>query len=384
MAPIRTAIVGLSSTAKTSWASTAHLPYLLSPRGRSRYQIVALCNSSVDAARRSIEYYQLSPKTKAYGDPESLAADTEIDLVVVCTRVDVHHATALPSIKAGKTVFVEWPLAQDDEHARDLTAHAKKSGSKTIVGLQGRLAPPIAKIRSLVKEGRIGKVLSSELHAAGGTNSRDTIPSSLQFFTQRAIGGNIYTIGLGHIFDQVQYVLGDFGNLKSRLHVQRPNVPVRDTSTNQIIKTVKSDVPDVIFAVGTIAESETAQRGASVSVRFRRGAPFPGEPPLLWTINGEKGEIRLKVMGGTALHASSYSGPVTTEVHNFETDKVEEISWGWDDWQEEIPIIGRCVAAVYDRFAEGHHEGLASFSDALFRHEQLNGLLRDWDADETR
>lgn len=198
MAPIRTAIIGLSSSAKTSWASNAHLPYLLSPRGRSKYQIVALQNSSVEAAQKAIAHYNLPPETKAYGSPEDLASDKDVELVVVATRVDVHHSSALPSVKAGKAVYSEWPLAQDAAHARELAALAKENGLKTVVGLQGRLAPPIVKIRELLKEGRIGKVLSSELHAAGGTNDREILPASLQYFTQRAIGGNIYTIGLGH------------------------------------------------------------------------------------------------------------------------------------------------------------------------------------------
>ncbi|KAF4989955.1 hypothetical protein FGRMN_8797 [Fusarium graminum] len=383
MAPIRTAIVGLSSSAKTSWASNAHLPYLLSPRGRSKYQIVALQNSSVEAAQKAIAHYDLPPETKAYGSPDDLAKDTEVELVVVATRVDVHHSSALPSVKAGKTVYSEWPLAQDAEHARELATAAKENVAKTLVGLQGRFAPPIVKIRNLIKEGRIGKILSSELHAAGGTNDRDILPSSLQYFTERAVGGNIFTIGLGHIFDQFQYILGDITNFKSRLHNQRPNVRVRDSSTNEITSTTTSNVPDIIFATGSLKESKIAQKDASVLIRFRRGQPFPGEPHLTITINGEKGEIRLRVLGGTALHATSYSKPVVIEVHDFETDSVEEVQWKWQDWQEGLPIVARSVANVYDSFANADEEGLVSFEDALLRHEQLEGLLKEWDADRS-
>lgn len=55
MAPIRLGIIGLSSSAVTSWASGAHLPYLLSPRGLAKYKIVALCNSSVESAKSAIK-----------------------------------------------------------------------------------------------------------------------------------------------------------------------------------------------------------------------------------------------------------------------------------------------------------------------------------------
>lgn len=199
MAPIRTALIGLSSSAATSWASSAHLPYLLSARGRERYTITALCNSSVDAARRSIAAYGLPPETtKAYGDPRSLAEDPDIDLVVCCTRVDVHHPTSLPSVAAGKDVYVEWPLAQDAARAGELADAARRGGGRTFVGLQGRVAPPLVKIREVLEGGAIGKVLSSDFRAAGGTVDRELLSPGLAYFADRSVGGNVYTIGFAH------------------------------------------------------------------------------------------------------------------------------------------------------------------------------------------
>lgn len=184
------------------------------------------------------------------------------------------------------------------------------------------------------------------------------------------------------MFDQIQHVLGDVSNFKSRLQLQRPNVRVRDTKTNEVVETVESDVPDLVFATGTLSDSEISQAGASVLIRFRRGQPFPGQPALEWTINGEKGEIRLVSQGGTALHASGYSAPVTIQVHDYETEKVEDVAWKWEDWQEELPVVARVIGAFYEQFAEeAETKSVASFHDALFRHEQLTGLLKAWDDD---
>jgi predicted dehydrogenase len=198
MAPIRTAIIGLSGSATTSWASSAHLPYLLSARGREKYQIVALVNSSVEAAKRAIEVFKLPPETKAYGNPQDVANDKDIDLVVVSTRVDVHYSTALPSVKAGKDVYVEWPLAHSAPLAKELAEAARASGSRTVVGNQGRVAPPIVKLRELLQQGRVGKVLSSEIRANGGSVDREALLPGLKYFADLAIGGNIVTIGVGH------------------------------------------------------------------------------------------------------------------------------------------------------------------------------------------
>lgn len=200
MAPTtRVGLIGLSSSAKTAWASRAHLPYLDSPRGRSKFAVTALLNSSAAAAERALAAYDLPrDAVRAHGDPAALAADPAVDLVVCNTRVDTHFDAVLPSVRAGKDVFVEWPLAHDAHHARVLAEEARRAGGRGVVGLQGGLAPVARKVRALLDEGSIGKVLSSELRAFGGLGDRETVPGALSYFTDRSVGGNIYVIGFGH------------------------------------------------------------------------------------------------------------------------------------------------------------------------------------------
>lgn len=197
-APIPLALIGLSSTAATSWASAAHLPYLLSPRGRCRYRIVALLNSSTEAARRAIAHYDLPPETRAYGNPHDLAADPDVKLVVCATRVDTHAATVRPSVAAGKDVLVEWPLAENAGVARELAALAAEKGIRSAVSLQGRVAPLYLRVAEILRSGRLGKVISSEVRASGGSINRYVLPEKLKYFLQRDIGGNPVTIGIGH------------------------------------------------------------------------------------------------------------------------------------------------------------------------------------------
>ena len=199
-APIKVGLIGLSSHAKTAWAVNAHLPYLLSPRGQAKFRIVALLNSSVEAAKEAIKVYNLPfPETiKTYGTPEDLAADPDVELVVNSTRVDNHYKTILPSVQQGKDTFVEWPLAHDFQHAKELTELAKQKGGRTVVGVQGRLGPLAAKLKEVISSGKIGKVTSSELRASGGTDSREKLPKGLKYFLDRKVGGNLYTIFGGH------------------------------------------------------------------------------------------------------------------------------------------------------------------------------------------
>ena len=65
MALIKVGFVGLSAT--SGWARGAHLPYL---KESGKYEIVAICNSSVESSEAAIKQYRLSPSTKVYGNPE--------------------------------------------------------------------------------------------------------------------------------------------------------------------------------------------------------------------------------------------------------------------------------------------------------------------------
>jgi predicted dehydrogenase len=198
MAPIRLGIIGLSGKNLSSWASTAHLPYLVSPRGRSLYEIVAVCNSNIDSARLAIEIFQLPPDTRAYSNPHDLAQDADVDFVVCSTRVDKHYESIKPSIIAGKAAFVEWPLASNISQARELASLARNKGMNCLIGLHGPVTAPVNAVREVLEQGRIGKVLSSEVKASAGTGDYNAVPESLRYFTQYELGGNAITIGFGH------------------------------------------------------------------------------------------------------------------------------------------------------------------------------------------
>lgn len=180
------------------------------------------------------------------------------------------------------------------------------------------------------------------------------------------------------MLDAVQFAIGELNNVKSTLQIQRPDVPIENRQTKEIIETVKSDVPDLVIATGTLRASPIAREGATLYFRLRRGQPFLGEDPLVWTINGEKGEIRLSSPGGTALQASAYNKPVTIKVHDHETDSVQKIEWDWTDWQKGISVIGRNTGALYENYVNGG--AYPTFEDALKLHEKLEEIMGDWKA----
>lgn len=400
MAPIRIAIVGLSSAAKTSWAAEAHLPYLLSNRGKQHYEIVALLNSSTKAAEAARDHFNLPPSVRTYGDPESLAADPNIDLVVVSTRVDTHDALAKPSLEAGKAVFIEWPVAASATASRALldpgtisTAY-QAALKRSVVGLQGQVTPILATVKAVLDSGRVGKVLSSEVRFATHIWPRDALPRGLAYFADRSVGGNPLTISYGHVVDYVQYVLGgdfDAGSVKATSFVQRPRVGVLGDDAGTPVRTVTNEVPDFVAVHGHLRGGRRTVPGAPLAITMLTGPAFKGRPAFEWTIAGEKGEILLTSPDGPYLFSGfSFGVRPRIEVHDHATDEVEEVAWEWEDWQEELGLKVRSTAGVYERYArwweggqlEGElkeEEAWPRLVDAQKRMEHIEKILEQFD-----
>jgi len=199
MAPIKIGLIGLSTTSKaTNWAVLAHLPYLQSPQGKAHYEIIALCNSSVESAKKSIAHFKLSSTIKAYGCAEDLANDPEIELVVNVTGVESHYDVLLPVLKAGKNVYTELPLASNMQQMQELCKIAEEKGVKTIFGMQGQAHPVVHLVKNMIADGKIGKPLSTTLTAVTGLPLDKFLPIAFKMLAERKTGGNFATIWFLH------------------------------------------------------------------------------------------------------------------------------------------------------------------------------------------
>ncbi|KAK0119923.1 transcription regulator gal80 [Cadophora gregata] len=368
MPPIRVGFLGLSSS---GWAPGAHLPFL---KHSDKYQIVAICNSSVESSKAAIKKYELPENTRAYGDPEELAKDKDVDLVVCSVRVDRHLATVSPSLRAGKNVFVEWPLGKNLAEAKELLRLKNEGGVKTaVVGLQARQSPVVRKLKQLVDDGRVGKVLSSTWTGQGG-NLGPTVQEGYAYLSQREVGGNLVSIHFGHSIDYIQAVLGyGFTPAPKTLLASRRSHQKLLSSSNELIKEehpVTSD--DTIFLHGSLTT------GVPLAFSLRGGKPFKDVPGLDWRIYGETGEIRVTSSGPFLnvgypdvkisisdfdLYGGDSKDTVTVEV---EKDEFDGDSWG---------LPSKNVARIYRDLAEGRVN--CSFEDAVEGHELIDEMYKE-------
>ena len=155
MTPIRVGLIGASPD--RGWAASAHIPALLA---LPQFTLAAVCTTrhqSADAVARKFGI------PLALADAHAMIARPDIGLVIVTVKVPAHRALVLAALAAGKHVFCEWPLGLNTAEAEEMLAAARRSGVCHMVGLQGRAHPVLIRVRELVEQGHVGKLLSCTL-----------------------------------------------------------------------------------------------------------------------------------------------------------------------------------------------------------------------------
>lgn len=92
---------------------------------------------------------------------DAIFSDASIDAVLLLTPPNTHLDIVRRAALAGKHVLLEKPLEISLERAEDLVAVAESAGVKLGVVLQRRFRPISTALASLIREGRLGDIVSA-------------------------------------------------------------------------------------------------------------------------------------------------------------------------------------------------------------------------------
>ncbi len=106
-----------------------------------------------------------------YNDFRELLARRDIEAVIIAVPDHWHAITAISSAKVGKDIYCEKPLSLTIHEAREMVKAARKYNRIFQVGSMQRSSPEFLKACELVRNGRIGKILT--VHVGVGDPSGD-------------------------------------------------------------------------------------------------------------------------------------------------------------------------------------------------------------------
>lgn len=157
-------------------------------------QIVSIASAGGVSGTSLAKKYNIHKSTTDY---KEILTDNEVDLIMITTRHNQHAQMVIDGLNNGKNVFVEKPLAlNNDELEKIITAY---TGQKTLtVGFNRRFSPHIRKIKQLVGNAPMNVI---------ATMNAGNIPSNVWVHDMKVGGGRI--IGEAcHFIDLITFLTG--------------------------------------------------------------------------------------------------------------------------------------------------------------------------------
>jgi predicted dehydrogenase len=224
------------------------------------------------------------PGALAFTDLGEALRDPQIDAVYVASPVALHAEQTIASLRAGKHVLCEKPVALNYAQAESMAAAARDSGRVCGIAYYRRLYPKLIRARQLIAEGAIGQPVLVEANYHGWLESPDR---GWLKDPVLAGGGPLYDVG-SHRIDACNFLFGRplraTGLLSNALH----QLAVEDSATTLI------GYAGGIHAVVDVRWNSRIQRD-----QFR--------------IVGVEGELNLDALNGPALRVLASDGKLREE-----------------------------------------------------------------------
>jgi predicted dehydrogenase len=139
-----------------------HLRLYLKPildEGKAR--VAAVCDIYTEARKRAQAQAKLEGKD-VHHDYHALIRRADVDAVYVVTPEHWHHRMTMDALRAGKDVYLEKPMTQAIDQAREIASEVRKTGRVLQVGAQWCSDPRYTLARDVIEKGWIGNVLCAQ------------------------------------------------------------------------------------------------------------------------------------------------------------------------------------------------------------------------------
>jgi len=166
-------------------------------------ELVAVCDIIPEKAM------ELATKcnAKAYTDyVQLLKENSEIDVMAVCSPNGLHAEHTIAALKAGFHVLCEKPMAINVQDCGEMINTAEKANKRLFIVKQNRFNPPVAAVKKIIDEGRLGKIYNVQLNCFWNRNN-DYYLNSWKG-TKKLDGGTLYT-QFSHFIDLLYWMVGD-------------------------------------------------------------------------------------------------------------------------------------------------------------------------------
>src|SRR5215470_16376126 len=215
--------------------------------------------TSVQGKSNDIQFVRAHTRTRASAEDfcrdkgvpladsyEEILADPNVDAVVLATPHSQHEQQVLQASAAGKHIHVEKPITLDRASADKAVAAARKAGVLLAVGYCRRFHPSVVEIRSRLKDGRLGAVISMVAQHTTSTG-QFIAPDNWRAAPEEAPGGALTAVGVHALDHMIEFA----GRVRDVRCVTARTIPGPSDDTTTVMLRFEGGATGLIF--GSVA-----------------------------------------------------------------------------------------------------------------------------------
>lgn len=193
-------------------------------------EVVAVCDIDPEARQRIAS---LRPGLPVFEELGAMLRGAELDVVNVCTPHALHASMSIEIAAAGRHILVEKPMSLTSGEAERMIAAAHDAGVLLMVVKQNRYNVPVARVRKLLEEEGLGRLLLAECSILWNRDAKYYAGSPWR--GRKAMeGGALYTQA-SHFIDLLIWFLGDVVDAKGVLSRRMHDVEFEDCGVASLV-----------------------------------------------------------------------------------------------------------------------------------------------------
>ncbi|HTQ65416.1 MAG TPA: Gfo/Idh/MocA family oxidoreductase [Puia sp.] len=172
-------------------------------------KLAAVCDIVPERAKALGDKYGV-PSFQYVAD--MLKETKQADVVSVCSPNGLHAEHTIKSLQAGFHVLCEKPMALSVQDCSAMINAAERANKRLFIVKQNRFNPPVAAVKKLIEEDRLGKIYSIELNCFWNRNN-EYYQNSWKG-TKALDGGTLFT-QFSHFIDLLYWMIGDVKEVRA-------------------------------------------------------------------------------------------------------------------------------------------------------------------------
>ena len=181
-------------------------------------------------AEKAADYARRHKVPKWYSNACELINDEEVDAIYVATPPDSHAKYAIETMRAGKPVYVEKPMARNYSECLEMLKVSEETGMPIRVAYYRRTLPAFLKTKELIESGAIGTPLMVNIKLHKEAAERKQKPEEMHWHVFPEIAGAGYFFDLAsHQFDYLDFIFGKVTEVKGIAANTAGLYPAEDT-----------------------------------------------------------------------------------------------------------------------------------------------------------